>query len=223
MAVVNKLSAREARRLQTRERLMGAAIAEFKRAGMAEADVSAIVTAAGVAHGTFFFHFPTKEHVMLELERREEERMSNQFARYVNSPRDLGSTLEEAVRLVVGLENRLGAVLFKDFLALHFSPTRPATEDTKDHPIIVLVARRIERGQASGEVDPDANPINSAVFFLLGLYALLVTTHDWPTQSAMLTDYVVRTLLSLGVSNGGAGARSGARQRNATAHHRRHG
>ena len=38
MAVSDRLSAREAKRLQTRERLMGAAIAEFARAGMAEAD-----------------------------------------------------------------------------------------------------------------------------------------------------------------------------------------
>ena len=63
-----KPSAREARRLQTRERILGAAIAEFKRSGMAGAEVSAIVAAAGVAHGTFFFHFPSKEHVLLELE-----------------------------------------------------------------------------------------------------------------------------------------------------------
>ena len=59
MAVMDRPSARAAKRLQTRERLMGAAIAEFTRAGMAEADVSAIVAAAGLPHGTFFFHFPT--------------------------------------------------------------------------------------------------------------------------------------------------------------------
>ena len=76
MATVEKPSARETKRLQTRERLLGAAIAEFKRGGMADADVGSIVTAAGVAHGTFFFHFPTKEHVLLELERREEERIA---------------------------------------------------------------------------------------------------------------------------------------------------
>ena len=40
---------------------------------MAEADVGAIVAAAGVAHGTFYFHFPTKEHVLFELERQAEE------------------------------------------------------------------------------------------------------------------------------------------------------
>src|SRR6201995_241773 len=97
MAVADRLSAREAKRLQTRERLMGAAIAEFTRTGMAEADVRAIVAAAGVAHGTFFFHFPTKEHVLLELEHREEVRIAKQFAQFLKSKHDLASALSEAV------------------------------------------------------------------------------------------------------------------------------
>jgi AcrR family transcriptional regulator len=196
MTVVDKPSARETKRLQTRERLMGAAIAEFKRAGMAEADVGAIVAAAGVAHGTFFFHFPTKEHVLLELEQREEERIAKQLARAKGSAHDLTSTLGEAVRLVMGLERRLGAVLFKDFLALHFSQTRPADE-SRQHPVIVEVAQEIEYAQKAGDVAPDVNPVNSAVFFLLGLYALLTTTHEWPGQAAMIDDYVTRTLRSI--------------------------
>jgi AcrR family transcriptional regulator len=197
MAVAERPSAREAKRLQTRERLMGAAIAEFKRSGIATADVSAIVAAAGVAHGTFFFHFPTKEHVLLELEHREEERIAKELGRFVTSQRDLSSTLKETARLVMGLERRLGAVLFKDFLALHFSQTRPVDE-SKEHPVIVLVAQQIEGAQDGGRVDPDVNPMNSAVFFLLGLYALLTTTHDWPAQDAMLEDYVTRNLRSIG-------------------------
>lgn len=197
MAVTDRLSAREAKRLQTRERLMGAAIAEFARAGMAEADVSAIVAAAGVAHGTFFFHFPTKEHVLLELERREEDRIAKQFAQSLKSKHDLVAALNEAVRLVVGLERRLGDRLFNDFLALHFSQTRPQTEDGRDHPLIVLVAQEIAQAQERGETDPDVSPMNSAVFFLLGLYALLITTNHWPTGHTLLEDYVARTLRSL--------------------------
>ena len=71
-----RAGSREAKRLATRERLFTAAVAEFKRSGMADADVAAIVEAAGVAHGTFFFHFPTKEHVLAELGQREEVRMA---------------------------------------------------------------------------------------------------------------------------------------------------
>jgi AcrR family transcriptional regulator len=197
VAVADGLSAREAKRLQTRERLMGSAIAEFKRTGMAAADVGVIVAAAGVAHGTFFFHFPTKEHVLFELEQREEERIAEQFAQFLKKPHDLAAALREAVRLVMSLERRLGDMLFKDFLALHFSRTRPAAEDGHDHPVIVGVAAEIERVQRDGGIDEAVNPLNSAVFFLLGLYALLITTGEWPTRDALLDDYVHRTLRSL--------------------------
>ena len=198
MAVAEGRSTREVKRLQTRERLLGAAVAEFKRSGMAEADVGAIVDAAGVAHGTFFFHFPTKEHVLLELERREEQRIAKQFSQFLASRHDLRSALDEAARLVIGLERRLGDLLFKDFLALHFSQTRPPAEGVHDHPVVIGVAQEIERAREDGKTDPDVNPINSAVFFLLGLYALLITTNDWPTRNALVEDYVTRTLRSMG-------------------------
>ncbi len=197
MAVAERRSTREAKRLQTRERLLGAAVAEFKRSGMAEADVSAIVDAAGVAHGTFFFHFSTKEHVLLELERREEERIAKQLSQFLASRHDLRSALDEAARLVIGLERRLGDLLFKDFLALHFSPTRPPAEGVNDHPVVVQVAQAIEHARERGKTDPEVNPMNSAVFFLLGLYALLITTNDWPTRNTLVEDYLTRTLRSM--------------------------
>src|SRR5690242_9442712 len=155
MAVTDRLSAREAKRLQTRERLFGAAVAEFKRAGMAEADVGAIVASAGVAHGTFFFHFPTKEHVLLEMEHREEERIANQFGRFVAKEHTLDGSYGEAVRLVLAIERRFGPVLFKDLLALHFSPTRPQSESGEDHALIVLMAAELERARSRGEVAAD--------------------------------------------------------------------
>jgi AcrR family transcriptional regulator len=176
---------------------MGAAVAEFTRSGMADADVGAIVTAAGVAHGTFFFHFPTKEHVLLELERREEDRMAKQFGQYLGSNDDLVSALNEAARLVLGLERRLGEVLFREFLALHFSQTRPA-EDGRDHALVVLLAQQIEHVQERGDLDPEVNAMNSAVFFLLGLYALAITTRE-PLRGELITDHVKRTLRSMAV------------------------
>ena len=87
--------------------------------------------------------------MLLELERREEERIAKQLDRYADSKRDARLDDEEAVRLVLGLERRLGAVLFKDFLALHFSQTRP-TDESKEHPVIVRVAQEIERAKSAG-------------------------------------------------------------------------
>jgi hypothetical protein len=98
----------------------------------------------------------------------------------------------------MGLERRLGDMLFKDFLALHFSQTRPPAENERDHQLIILVAQQIESARDRGETDSDVIPINSAVFFLLGLYALLITTNDWPTRRTLLDDYMVRTLRGIG-------------------------
>jgi AcrR family transcriptional regulator len=197
MAVADGVSTRQAKRMQTRERLLGAAIAEFKRAGLAEADVGAIVASAGVAHGTFFFHFPTKEHVLLEMEDREEERITGQMSRFVSDEPDLASVFKETVRQVMALERRLGTVLFRDLLALHFSQTRPPAGEGEDHALIVLVAREIERAKQRGAVASDVIPMNSAVFFLLGFYALLTTMHAWSVRDEVIEDYLARTLRSL--------------------------
>jgi AcrR family transcriptional regulator len=201
MAVEESLTAREAKRRQTRERLLQASIAEFRKNGIADADVDKIVATVGVAQATFFFHFPTKQHVLLELEHREEERMAEQLSRLLTAPHGLADVLREAARLVIGLERRFGAVLFKDILALHFSQTRPVAEDGRDYPMIVLITDEIEQARVRGEIKGDINPMHSAAFFLLGLYAVLTTFYAWPKRKVMLDDYIVQTLRGLGASS----------------------
>jgi AcrR family transcriptional regulator len=192
-----KQSSRDARRLQTRERILGAAIVEFKRAGMSRADVHAIVAAAGVAHGTFFFHFPSKEHVLLELESREEARMAFEFGHFLDEPHDLVAALTEVVHLVAGLERTLGPVLFKEILALHFSPTRPNKDEWIDHPIIVLLVQEIERARGDGEVHPEVDAFYSAAFFLLGIYGVLTTMSNFDTRETMLAKLVATAVRGL--------------------------
>jgi TetR/AcrR family transcriptional repressor of uid operon len=193
-----KPSMREARRLQTRQRILAAAIAEFKHSGMAAADVGAIVAAAGVAHGTFFFHFPTKEHVLLEVERREEKRVADELSRFLDGPHDLASALAEVVRLVVGLEHMLGNPLFKEVLALHFSPSRPQRGDEwTDHPVIVLLVKEIERARTQDQIHPEVDAFYSAVFFLLGIYGVLTTTDNTEMRDMMLTKLVATAVRGL--------------------------
>lgn len=194
-----KHSARETRRLQTRQRILGAAIAEFTRSGMAGADVGAVVAAAGVAHGTFYFHFPTKEHVLLELERREEARVGAEFARFLEENHDLETALAEVTRLVFGLEQLLGRRLFKELLALHFSPSRPQADGWTDHPVIVLLVREIERARGDGEVHPEVDAFYSATFFLLGIYGVLTTTDNPDTRDTMLAKLVASAVRGLEV------------------------
>ncbi len=144
-----------------------------------------------MAHGTFFFHFPSKEHVLLELESREEARHGQRNSPHSSTAtHDLATVLTEAVHLVTGLEQRLGSLLFKELLALHFSPTRPTKDEWTDHPVIVLLVREIERARGDGDVHPEVDAFYSAAFFLLGIYGVLTTTANGDTRDTMLAKLV---------------------------------
>lgn len=153
--------------------MFDAAVAEFRRTGAAEADVAAIVAAAGVARGTFYFHYPTKEHVLVELEQREEARLARALGRFLGRPHDLASTLAEIARLVTGTERTFGNALFKDLLGLHFRSSSPASAVWSDHPLVVAVVDEFRRAQDRGEMTRDTDAVHHAMFFMLGLYALL--------------------------------------------------
>lgn len=177
-------SVRETRRLETRARLFDAALAEISRRGLAAADVSAIVAGAGVARGTFYFHFPTKEHVLIEVERVEETRIISELG---VAKGDLTSVLSQLVRHVLSAEKRLGEAVFRDMLGLHFSSTRPIEDEFARHPLGQFVVDVIGRAQDDGQVDPDVDATELASFFLTGLFALLATgAHD----AALLSRYV---------------------------------
>lgn len=182
---------REARRLETRARLFDAALSEISERGFAAADVSAIAAAAGVVRGTFYFHFPTKEHVLFELERNEETRIISELG---EARGDLASVLSQLVRHVLDAERRLGAVVFRDMLGLHFSSARPAEDELAQHPLARFVVGVIGRAQDAGQVASDADAEELATFFLTGLFALLATgAHD----AALLNRYVTTIVKGL--------------------------
>lgn len=184
---------REARRIETRARLFDAALGEISDRGLAAADVSAIAAAAGVARGTFYFHFPTKEHVLIEAERDEETRIVRELDR---AKGDLESILTQVVRRVLSAERRLGGAVFRDMLGLHFSSTRPVEDELAQHPLAEFLVGVISRSQAAGQVSADGDAGELATFFLTGLFALLATG---VFDAALLNRYV--TTIVKGMEN----------------------
>ncbi|MCA2244459.1 TetR/AcrR family transcriptional regulator [Mycobacterium sp. WUMAC-067] len=177
-------SVREARRLETRARLFDAALSEISQRGFAAADVSAIAAAAGVVRGTFYFHFPTKEHVLIEVERNEETRIISELG---DAKGDLASVLSQLVGHVLSAERRLGDVVFRDMLGLHFSSTRPVEDELTQHPLAQFLVGVISRAQDEGHVSSEVDASELGMFFLTGLFALLATgAHD----AALLSRYV---------------------------------
>jgi AcrR family transcriptional regulator len=61
------LTERDRQREDTRRRVREVALDVIRRDGLGEARVDEIARVAGVSRGTFYFHYPTKEHVVAEV------------------------------------------------------------------------------------------------------------------------------------------------------------
>ena len=189
------LGVREAQRLATRARVFDAALAEIGRSGLAGADVTAIATAAGVVRGTFYFHFPSKEHVLAELERAEEAKIVAKLDTTATEPGDLIAMLSLLIRQVLAAERRLGPLVFRDMLGLHFSATRPVEDELTEHPLAQYLIDVFASAQAAGQICRDAEPGELGVIFLTGLFALLATGLGPSRARAALLDRYVTTIV----------------------------
>jgi AcrR family transcriptional regulator len=189
------LGGREAQRLATRARVFDAAVAEIGRSGLAGTDVAAIATAAGVVRGTFYFHFPSKEHVLAELERAEEAKIVARLDTRTTEPGDLIAMLSLLIRQVLAAERRLGPVVFRDMLGLHFSATRPVEDELTEHPLAQYLIDVFARAQAAGQLHRDADAGELGVIFLTGLFALLTTGLGPSRARAALLDRYVTTIV----------------------------
>ncbi|WP_053232371.1 TetR/AcrR family transcriptional regulator [Sandaracinus amylolyticus] len=67
------MASRDEQRERTRRRVYECALDVFRRDGVAPCRIDDITAAAGVSRGSFYFHFPTKEHVLLERMRETED------------------------------------------------------------------------------------------------------------------------------------------------------
>ena len=87
---------------------------------------------------------------------------------------------------------RLGPVVFRDMLGLHFSSARPVEDELRKHPLAEFLVSAIKKAQRAGRVPRDADAGELGVFFLTGLFALLATGGAaGDARDAMLDRYVV--------------------------------
>ena len=174
---------RDRQRVATRERIFEAAVAEFRGVGFANAQVDRIARAAGVVRGTFYFHFPSKEHVLRELEGR----FSAQVASGLESMRGGGASLREVLsRLVdglVGLEAEVGdRELVRDLLGTYVRLPLAEEETTRPTPLLEELTRHFARAAAAGELRRDLASDQLAIMVLTSVFGLLLSRRHQPEQ-----------------------------------------
>jgi AcrR family transcriptional regulator len=163
----------------TRALLFEAAVAEFRRVGCARASVSRIAREAGVSRPSFYFHFPTKEHVLLELQWLEERAVAFRL----EQARSLREALYELAEALIELEARLGdADLFRDMIAIYARRPGGLPIDAQPFPIVDALTRHFEEAAARGELRAGLEAQAAARLCLTSVFGLFIGLPSAPAQ-----------------------------------------
>src|SRR6266550_6297885 len=90
----------EARKAETRERIVSAALDQLAEGGYASASVQAVAARAGVATGTVYRHFPSKADLFAEVFRQASQREVDALAAAA-----AGAEGGAAARIAAAVEN----------------------------------------------------------------------------------------------------------------------
>jgi AcrR family transcriptional regulator len=180
---------RERQRDLTRARLLEAALAEFRRAGFDRASITRIARSAGVSRASFYFHFPTREHVLMELQWRLEQRAVERM----RACRSLREALTELVEAVLEAEDLAGdPELYRDLLRIHVRRSE-GPPPAEAFPVSVELERHFLEAAERGELRRGLEPRRAAELCLASVFGFLIGPPR-PTDSQREG---LRTLVSL--------------------------
>jgi AcrR family transcriptional regulator len=175
---------------RTRARLFRAAVAEFRRVGAANASVARIASAAGVSRPSFYFHFPTREHVLLELQWNLERETVARIA----GARTLRETLDAFVDALLDAAERTGGSgLLRDILGLYVRRPPQLDLDHQPLPLVHALGHRFAQGAERGELRAGLDPARATNLCLTSVFGYLSATAD--SDEAQRAD--LRALVSL--------------------------
>jgi len=153
----------------TRARIFDAALAEFRRVGVDRASISRIASQADVARPTFYFHFRTKEDVLLDLQYAFELDVAERMKRC----RSLHEAFEAMTEGLVEIERGVGSPeLFREMLGAALRRTVETPSDSR--PALVELAHHFESAAESGELRPGIDPARAPLLCMASVYGVQV-------------------------------------------------
>jgi TetR/AcrR family fatty acid metabolism transcriptional regulator len=159
-----------------RERILDAAVRVFARKGFHATRVSEVAKAAGVADGTIYLYFESKEQLLVSLFEHRVERLLEYLERELPAAPSASQRLQRIIELQLGLlegERDLAEVVTVAFR----QSTRLMKEygAPKFNAYLDAIARVIAEGQESGELRDDVSPQVAARAVFGALDAITMT------------------------------------------------
>jgi TetR/AcrR family transcriptional regulator, repressor for uid operon len=192
------LTNRAKQRIDTRNQVYEAAIAEFKKTGIANTQIEAIVSRAGVSVGTFYRYFSGRDDVLRELQRRNAALIIERVSR-IRKSTDLASYLKQLLTILLVDLPPTDIVLEREALAT-LVKNPPEQDSIEVHPIYGTVIAKIREGQEAGALRSDIPAtVLGRLFFhqVFGVLAGTLREHRPPAEIEALFDVYWQGLLDL--------------------------
>lgn len=172
-----QVTTRALQRMETRERVFQAALSEIQRVGAASAQIPRIVEEAGVAVGTFYRYFSSKEDVLLELQRRQRAEVASEFAKRCTDEATLKDLLFAFADCVLRDRSESDRLLERESIALIVRREWP--EPDWNDALFAPITARFRDLQAAGKIRAHHSPeeltsfVSALVFgFVAGISVL---------------------------------------------------
>lgn len=194
-------TSRDQQREDTFNRVFEAALSEFRRVGVEKATVSGICTRAGVAKGTFFFHFPTKDHVLLARQQQISEAMARRITAELADVPDARAFLRRLTAIVLEEHQAVGDLeLVRQINLAIVRQSGVPQLGVRQTAFGVCLARQIRNLQKGGIIRKGVDAARLADCLRLSFFGFLASPQSsFETsrpQLALLTELLAESLLA---------------------------
>ena len=187
---------RDKQREETRRKLYLAALEIFRRDGFNSCRIDDIAQKAEVSRAAFYFHFPAKEDVLLELVREAEGPVA--IALNELSP---DAPLEKALEVIVETTAKFWEKeprLLVDSLTISLKNHASVLADREAEPVRLVTTGYFKRAAEKGELSNFIAPEVLADFFLVNCFAAMLAWSANPNN--MPLDFMLKGVIHLFLS-----------------------
>jgi len=174
---------RRQQREETRQRVYEAALDVFRKDGVVSARIEDITDRAGVSRGSFYFHFPTKDEVLLERSRVSERRIAQVIAAL---PDD--TPLEEVLNAFgreFTREWQADPRIFPEAGMVALRQTSEAMAQGQVQPVRAALSARFRRASDRGEVSAAVPADLLSDFFLVNSFGAALAWSGNPERMGL--------------------------------------
>ena len=120
MPDVAPASRTESRKAEFRDKITVAALKLFAENGVADTSVASIIKEAGIAHKTFFNHFPTKDHLLQHIVSSHTQHAYSFFREALKRHTDPRKQIEYCLMSVAKALEPLNAERYRELVTFYF-------------------------------------------------------------------------------------------------------